>query len=95
MPYQDAPALQPSIVREEPFTGLHAEHEMLKGAYAELETDLRNAREVLTEYDKKYDSLQAAHDRLKAEHAEAIKQKPVAPPPEMKTVQEDAETDAE
>lgn len=87
MPYQDPPALQESIVREEPHTGERMEHEMLKGAYAELETDLADAKRNLEE-------LQAAHDRLKDEHAAAIK-KSETTPPEMKAVTEDGDPDAE
>lgn len=58
MPYQDPPSFQPSIIREEPFSGERAEHEMLKGAHAELATD--HAR------------LKAEHEALK-EELEALK----------------------
>lgn len=53
MPYQDPPAEQPSIVREEPHTGVHAE--------------LIEARKVLEAYDQKIDGVEAERDALKDE----------------------------
>lgn len=69
MPYQLPHPGVPveTIVREEPFSGERAEHEMLKGAHAELETDLRNARDTLTAYDAKIEGVEAERDALKGE----------------------------